>query len=144
MLNIFNYIDYREYLEDGEGNPLPCAIMWGSDRLIVVPAKDTIIRNIWASCETWEPTSIKAYESGKVRIDLYPNPANGDVTLIVPESHELLSINIIDITGKVMDVDKSFISSTRTILQTSTLSKGLYFIKVYNSEFSEIKKLIVR
>jgi arabinogalactan endo-1,4-beta-galactosidase len=138
-----NYLDYREEV------PEECDFSaeingWEGDRAIVVPAKDTIVRNVWGSCETWLPTSVKAYESGNARIKLYPNPSEGDVTIIVPESQDLLSINVIDISGKLLDVDKSFVSATEVRLETDDLPEGIYFIKVYNNEFSGIRKLIIK
>jgi hypothetical protein len=139
-----NYLDYREEVPEDCDYSAELA-GWEGDRAFVVPAKDTIVGYVWGTCDViGEATFIEDYESGKVRIDLYPNPANGDITLIVPESRELLTINIIDISGKILDVKKTYISSTRIRLQTSVLTSGLYFIEVFNSDFSGIKKLIVR
>jgi arabinogalactan endo-1,4-beta-galactosidase len=139
-----NYLDFREEV------PAECDYSaelagWEGDRAFVVPPQDTVIRNVWGSCETWgEGTSIEEFESGNAKIKLYPNPSAGDVTLIVPESQNLLSINVIDISGKVLNVDKSFVSKTEVRLLTGELPEGVYFIKVYNNEFSVIRKLIIK
>jgi hypothetical protein len=141
-----NYLDFREEVPEDCDFSAELA-GWDGDRAFIVPAKDTIVGYAFGTCDPIlpeEPNSIEIHKTGKARVELYPNPANGDVTLIVPESNELLSVSVIDISGKVLDVKKSYISSARIKLQTSALTKGLYFIEVYNSEFSEIKKLIVR
>lgn len=145
-----NYLDYREEVPDecDYSAELASRVVggpWDGDRAFVVPAQDTVIRNIWGSCETWGGvSSVKDYESGDVNIRLYPNPSAEDVTLIVPESQKLLSINVIDISGKVLNVNKSFISANEVRLETNGLPEGVYFIKVYNNEFSEIRKLIIK
>jgi len=139
-----NYLDFREIVpEECDSSTM---MGWEGDRAFIVPAKDTIIRNVWESCETFsEGTGIRdAYKSGNVQVELYPNPSPGDITLIVPESHYLLSIDVIDISGKFLNVDKSFISAAEVRLNTGELPKGVYFIKVYNNEFSVIRKLIIK
>jgi arabinogalactan endo-1,4-beta-galactosidase len=145
-----NYLDYREEVpeECDYSAELASRIVggpWEGDRAFVVPAQDTVIKNVWGSCETWgEETSIEEFESGNVKIKLYPNPSEGDVTIIVPESQDLLSINVIDISGKLLNVDKSFVSAAEVRLETGDLPEGVYFIKVYNNEFSRIRKLIIK
>ncbi|UCH14569.1 MAG: T9SS type A sorting domain-containing protein [Bacteroidales bacterium] len=139
-----NYLDFREEV------PAECDYSaelagWEGDRGFVVPPQDTVIRNVWGSCDTWGGvSSVKAYASGNVNIRLYPNPSAEDVTLVVPESQNLFSINVIDISGKVLNVNKSFISATEVRLETNVLPEGVYFIKVYNNEFSDIRKLIIK
>jgi len=140
-----NYLDYREIVPE-ECDFSMELLNWEGDRAFIVPAKDTIIRNVWESCETFsEGTGIReTYNSGNAKVILYPNPSAGDVTIIVPESQDLLSIKVIDISGKALNVDKSFVSSTEVRLETGDLPEGVYFIKLYNNEFSVIRKLIIK
>ena len=137
------YKRYREWFDT------LCAervtLMWGSDRLLIVPEEDAIIDCYFAKCPDYSPpTNISDHSAGEFRFEIYPNPSAGDLTLIVPESRYLVSVNVIDISGKVINVDKSFLSATEVRLKTGERPRGVYFIKVYNKEFSLIRKLIIK
>ena len=113
--------------------------------MLIVPEEDAIIDCYFAKCPDYSPpTNIRNQSAGEFRFEIYPNPSAGDVTLHVPESQNLLSINVIDISGKLLNVDKSFLSATEVRLKTGELPRGVYFIKVYNKEFLLIRKLIIR
>lgn len=137
------YKKFREYFDITCAERYP--LRHGSDRWIVVPEQDTTVMCYFAECPDYSPPSgINDHSARRFSLDIYPNPSEGDVTLKVPESQNLVSINVIDISGKLLNIDKSFINSTEVRLKTSILPKGVYFIRVQNNEFSTVRKLIIK
>ncbi len=137
------YKRYREWFDTLCADRV--TLMWGSDRLLIVPEEDIIVECYFAKCPDYSPPSgINDHNAREFRFYIYPNPSEGDITLQVPESQNMLSINVIDISGKLLNVDRSFISATEVRLKTGELPKGVYFIKVYNKEFSLVRKLIIK
>ncbi len=72
---------------------------------------------------------------------LYPNPAKDHVTLQLNHFNETLTLEIIDLQGKLI-YSKSIHSNTSE-LNISALKSGLYFLKISSSTNSSIEKLIV-
>ncbi len=60
-------------------------------------------------------------------LSIFPNPSNGKFQIEMDEQHELLDVQILDITGKSV---KSFLVPTNTEYDLITLNKGYYIIKV--------------
>ncbi len=93
----------------------------------------------------FDPVAVFIGNNQNPSINVYPNPIRGDATLIYISTDENpLTIDIIDITGRTVD---SFTMNTietgenNLLLNTSRLSRGLYFIrategqKEYHLEF---------
>lgn len=70
-------------------------------------------------------------------IAVYPNPSDGNFTVITPET---CTLQIIDIMGKIL--------YSQTVASTSTidinLSSGTYFLRFTNGKTTEVKKLLVK
>jgi hypothetical protein len=80
-------------------------------------------------------------EDGSIR--LYPNPATNQTTVSVPFANG--NIRIVDAVGNL--ISQTPIRSSETVINTSSLSQGLYFLQVENSDKNSarlVKKLIVR
>lgn len=74
---------------------------------------------------------------------LFPNPTKNK--LFIENSNGISSIEVIDITGKIL-VSKLFeneIKTTEINLEDANIGKGIYFIKTKNKLGQEIKKLLV-
>jgi hypothetical protein len=72
-----------------------------------------------------------------------PNPASGNVNLTFPASVEVTSVQVYDVTGKLVQtiqVDNALNYG----LSTDALVSGVYFVKVNSETASSSKKLIVR
>lgn len=72
---------------------------------------------------------------------IYPNPAHGAVTLSASTSGKYL-IQLSNVLGEIIDhrveqIDKS------TTLQLGSLTKGIYFIEVFNGEKRSTQKLVI-
>lgn len=72
-------------------------------------------------------------------LSIYPNPANGNVTVSNVEAGS--TIQILDVTGKV--VSSETVRSTATTIDLSTINKGMYVVKVLNNNSVATQKLIV-
>ena len=71
----------------------------------------------------------------------YPNPANNQLYINLPENTESCSIAIYDITGKIL-ISKS-INTISYILNLDNLEGGVYFIRFTGPNISKLEKLIV-
>jgi hypothetical protein len=136
------YQRYREWFDAECVASYP--LRYGSDRYIVVPEEDVTVMCYFGKCPNYVPPSGITEKENKLAFDLYPNPAGEDVTLSLPQSMEVLSVELFDISGKFMNITQSRISNTLIKLQTGKLPKGVYFIKVQDRESSAVRKLIVQ
>ncbi|MCE3279102.1 MAG: hypothetical protein K0S44_1293, partial [Bacteroidetes bacterium] len=87
-------------------------------------------------------TSIK----GSSTVKVYPNPANGMVTVSIEGSNsEQITISIVDIQGKQIfnEINKNVTSEFNKQINIEGLAKGAYYIKVTSDNKTEIHKLIV-
>ncbi|MCF6306677.1 MAG: M36 family metallopeptidase [Flavobacteriaceae bacterium] len=75
-------------------------------------------------------------------IVLYPNPTNGDVTLLNNSNILIKTVTIFDINGRVINeisINGSNLESNFSIENQAT---GLYFVKIVSNDFSIIKKIV--
>ncbi len=78
-------------------------------------------------------------EYADARINIYPNPANHQITIETDVDYEL---QIADIKGKVI-ITKNISQRLETI-NTSTLTPGMYILKFLNNNIAINKKLIIK
>ncbi|WP_186990358.1 T9SS type A sorting domain-containing protein [Constantimarinum furrinae] len=72
-----------------------------------------------------------------------PNPASGNVNLTFPASAEVTSVQIYDVTGKLVQSNEVDGAANYNV-STDALVSGVYFVKVNSATASSSKKLIVR
>jgi hypothetical protein len=86
-------------------------------------------------------------ELGKNAIDIYPNPASDLLTIEASAvDGNVLSIEISNISGQVV-MNKAlndFNGYAKVQLDISDLTKGVYFVKIFNSEVTTTKRLVVQ
>lgn len=70
---------------------------------------------------------------------MYPNPANGNVTVITSGATEI--IEICDMTGRV--VQSVAPNTGTTVIETSSLAAGIYFVNVKNGTTITTQKLTI-
>ena len=74
-------------------------------------------------------------------LSIYPNPANEFITVsLVAESADATTIYIINALGETVLTERT--TSSNTVVNTSNLTNGIYFIKVESKNGSAIKKFI--
>jgi type IX secretion system substrate protein len=75
-------------------------------------------------------------------VSLYPNPATNLLNIEFKEySRELIEMEIIDLTGKVVRTGQ--LSNNQTTIGLDGLGKGIYFVKLQNGQFSESHKIFI-
>ncbi|MCB2220255.1 MAG: T9SS type A sorting domain-containing protein [Bacteroidetes bacterium] len=75
-------------------------------------------------------------------VSIYPNPASNIVSLVSQPGIEVISLEILDIQGKV--VMHQLIMKNEQSYNISHLPKGLYFIRIHTSKGIEVKKLVIQ
>lgn len=73
-------------------------------------------------------------------MQIYPNPANNNLTLKVDYFEPSQKITITDITGKILYTQS--VQGLQTIINTSSLTSGIYFLNVENGTDVISKKFI--
>lgn len=74
--------------------------------------------------------------------NIYPNPASDFITLEIPDFISGTSIQIVDLTGKIIKIES--IQTHTQQIDVSNLSKGLYFIKIQDKQgLYSIKKITI-
>jgi predicted RecA/RadA family phage recombinase len=74
-------------------------------------------------------------------INLFPNPANEQITVSIPTFKTGTAISIYSIEGKLVKQVK--MESNLTIVATNDLASGLYIVKLNNEKATVSKKLVV-
>ena len=87
-------------------------------------------------------------EDNLLSFTLYPNPANDQITIGLPESSvfgQPLTITITDVLGKVVFCQPWPESQRRCAVNTASLSGGVYFVTLQNGKQSlpALEKLII-
>jgi hypothetical protein len=92
----------------------------------------------WAGC-----TGFTNIHSNNVEFSVYPNPASNIINISYPGTYEKLSIEILDIAGRIVFKQTAFLNNGQTQLQTN-LTTGVYLINLKTENNKIIsKKLIV-
>ncbi|NOR28023.1 MAG: T9SS type A sorting domain-containing protein [Lutibacter sp.] len=68
---------------------------------------------------------------------IYPNPVSTNLYIQLTSELKFISVNIFDYLGE------NVLKSKKTMLDVSTLSKGVYFLKVETNKGIGIKKVII-
>ena len=75
------------------------------------------------------------------KIGIYPNPSNGIFSVqlgeVIPKN-----IEIFDLTGKTIYTKNEFDNNKEVVLNLSSISNGIYFIKIATETQSLVKKMI--
>jgi len=89
------------------------------------------------------PGNLSTNEFNDSTIKMYPNPANNIVNFNFKNTIQPTEITIFDLHGKKVKIHNQFSGSTVQI-STKTLSKGIYLVRLLNSEEKmTYKKLVI-
>jgi hypothetical protein len=82
----------------------------------------------------------------KLVTGIFPNPSNGEFTLMLNNHSQNFRIQVMDTQGRVlMDFTPWIEEVSGTIeLNLNSLTNGIYFLKLSDSNFMEMKKIIIR
>jgi hypothetical protein len=73
-------------------------------------------------------------------LQVTPNPANAEIHIIIGDAFANNTIQIVDVTGKI--VMQANATAAVTTLDVSTLVKGMYVVRIINSNGVESKKFL--
>jgi len=77
-------------------------------------------------------------------LSIYPNPAQSEVSIILPfEQKSLVSITVVDVTGRVV-YSKQTVASEMETINVSALSNGIYMVAVKQGIETLTQKMFVR
>jgi hypothetical protein len=95
---------------------------------------------------TFTPSSVE--ENSTHRINLYPNPADDNITLAFSATeNEIINVSVLDVSGReVYSTNESYHSPNlkHFVLQTETLTPGIYFCRVSGKSFTENMRFVKR
>jgi PKD repeat protein len=72
---------------------------------------------------------------------MYPNPANNNFTLVLPDNRGETLVGLYTISG--VEVQKEITSGSELKMDVKNLQPGLYFVKVSSNQYNETLKLII-
>jgi hypothetical protein len=82
-------------------------------------------------------------QNTQFELDVYPNPSNGKVNVLLPSTTTLpVEVEIYDVMGKKVSTHTATKKSFS--LEINSLEKGIYFIKANTTDYNITKKLIVK
>ncbi|MFY8020989.1 MAG: T9SS type A sorting domain-containing protein, partial [Bacteroidia bacterium] len=94
-----------------------------------------------------KPSSVAQSEGLNSQLNIFPNPAQSKVSLVVTNVSETPVVKLFDVNGRDLNINISFNPRAQNEwicdLDLSGISKGLYFIQVNNGNSTELKQLIV-
>ncbi|MBN1924530.1 MAG: glycosyl hydrolase 53 family protein [Prolixibacteraceae bacterium] len=116
---------------------------WNSDRAFIVPVHDTIIANVWASCETFNNVLSLTNDKG---ISIYPNPpSEGIITIENKGNISIKSINMVNLSGQSKKIKlHSQKNNCKAQIDVSHLNKGIYFINIETKEGVFKQRIILK
>jgi len=124
------------------GNPTYFAMrdvaMGSLNEGIIIGRKEYLLSNFLSSA-----TDVQEQEIFNIQVEIFPNPATSQITLSLND--EFISepeIEIIDYLGNVLEVDYQ-ISTKEVTVNTSTLTPGIYFLRIRSGEQVAAKKFVV-
>lgn len=142
------YIDGATVTLEGEVNGCSLSfVFW------VTAEGDTLTDNPYTFVVTSDVTitavfawfgGVEEIENSKLKIDIYPNPAHGDVTVRLNDEfrNDDVWLEVIDMTGRTV-IPPTPVSSSY-IIHHSSLPSGTYFVKVSTKRGSTVRKLIIK
>lgn len=89
-------------------------------------------------------TLVEEKISVNFNINIYPNPAN--YKIIISHNRDLPEeavLSIYEINGKLLMLNK-FENQKLIEIDVSTISKGIYLVKIQTKEGMEVKKLVIQ
>ena len=101
----------------------------------VVPQQDGATGTYRLQISVSRITGISDYDE---RVSLYPNPTNGVVNLLLPDSWQLNRVEVLSPSGNLV---KTLLGDARAF-NVSDLARGVYLLKIYTSNGVVFHKMI--
>ena len=84
-------------------------------------------------------------ENAEITSEIYPNPSHGDFSLTMSSWPENLQIQLMDASGRIIKTLKPGpkLNGSAYDFNMSELPKGVYFLKLVDPGYLEIKKIVI-
>lgn len=79
-----------------------------------------------------------------VDVQIIPNPNHGQFSLMIPGNHMDLNISVFSSKGELLYSAMIGSNETQADFDLGHLTEGLYFVRIYNKNTSQVEKLIIR
>lgn len=80
----------------------------------------------------------------ELNVDVYPNPFNAELQINGSELTDAVSIQLIDVTGKVMMSEVVVAVNNSVTLSTASIQQGTYFVQIVSGNGLKITKKVVK
>ncbi len=139
-LNVYDLSQHNQLAASFSGHNLPDPVTFYTNKIRVSFISDNYLHGDGFLIH-WEADSPNAIEehTRDNNLTLTPNPANNFVTIY--HAKDNTSIQIIDLSGKVIKASTS--NSTSTVMNVGDLKNGIYMVRIMDSNSSTTKKLVV-
>jgi hypothetical protein len=87
-------------------------------------------------------TTLGTADYSKLNMTIYPVPANNEIAIELQNIQDY-KVNVINSIGQKVKVS-SVIDKDKMIIETNSLSNGLYFIEFIKDSFSDVRKVIIK
>lgn len=82
--------------------------------------------------------------SKELNVDVFPNPFDAQLQINGSELTDAVSIQVIDITGKVMMSEVIVAVNNSVTLNTASIQQGTYFVRIVSGNGLKITKKVVK
>jgi len=98
-----------------------------------------------SAVKTLKLDSIGLDEIGSIVSEIYPNPSHGIFTLTMSSWPEKMQIHLMDASGQIIRTFKpgSKLNGSAYAFNLSEMPNGVYFLKLVDSGYLEIKKVVI-
>jgi hypothetical protein len=106
-----------------------------------------VVASNLAGCSSSDTITVLSTGSQTLRqasdVKIYPNPSTGNLQLKFNSEIKSGTISVIDISGKLI-LEKQFNHSSTLNVDLTSLSKGIYFLKINSVDGIQIHKIIIQ
>lgn len=90
------------------------------------------------------PTSVSELNNDQIKVNIFPNPSTDFIAIqLLGLNSENLDIELLDITGKIVNKTTLNQGATNTYLDTKTLYSGNYLVRIIGSKGVTTKKIMI-
>jgi hypothetical protein len=104
------------------------------------------VTNVDETTITYTPATagISNYNAGDFKVNIFPNPSNDFIAIqVLGLNNENLSIELFDVTGRLVQKSSINAGATNTYLDTKTLYAGSYLVKISGATINSTKKVVI-
>jgi len=100
----------------------------------------------YGNVKSFSSLSLNGVDGKEISIMMYPNPATNETKLIVSGVSGATKIVLSDVQGRILNTidTKAVNGEVEQTIDVNNLTKGVYYVRIQNSNLSRTNKLIVK